>query len=282
MTTIQIIAGVCFFLVCVARPIAFRPLAVAYPMRVSAIVTAVWAVIAVLASLPFMYERLLLTSVPLIVIGLSLLKGVIFWYSAQEAQNIRKESVSSSVFFGPIGVGGAMVINNLFFGEGLSLFQILSILFISIVSLFFFSHGHAKTLTRGAKKSFVFMVLFLVYFLVCDHIVISETNWYFHMVLTTISFSIACFLNRVSREELKISLFNPKAIIAGISFGFGEFVLLLPMVTIIPVSIAGVFGLLSVPVVMLLSARVWKENKWQEQALFGGLIFLVTVPLILF
>lgn len=282
MTFIQIIAGIGFFTICVIRPLAYRPLAVNFPTRISSIVTALWAMIAVIISLPFLWHKLTLTSVPLIVIFLSLLKGVIFWYSAQYAQEIRKESVSSSVFFGPVGVGISMIINNLFFNEGLSLLQALSILFISIISIFFFSHGHAKNLSLKAKKAFFIMIAFLAYFLVCDHIVISETNWYFHMVLTTISFSIVCFLHKVTFEELKITLTNPKSIIAGISFGAGEFILLFPMVIILPVSIAGVFGLLSVPAVMLLSAHVWQENKWQEQAIFGGLIFLATIPLILF
>jgi hypothetical protein len=46
------------------------------------------------------------------------------------------------------------------------------------------------------------------------------------------------------------------------------------MINVIPVSTVTLSITLSVPFVMVLSAFIYKEGKWKEQLIFGGLAYI--------
>ncbi|MFC1659259.1 hypothetical protein ACFL0U_01690 [Pseudomonadota bacterium] len=285
MTTLQILASLGIILFFTLRPFAYRPAAKAFTTKTSAAFTSIWMLIGIIVTLPFFGHMLFYeggTYLNSQFIIYSLLKGWVLWVGIRLSQVINAESVSSSVFSGPIVIGLAVILNVMFFGEILTAIQFISIFLIGLTSLLFFTFGHAKFLSTRAKKYFLISILLGIYCVISDQIVISNTNWYVHTFFVTVSLSLISVFSKLSIEEWKDCFLQKSSIFAGFVFVTGEFYLMSVMVRVIPVSIAALSIRLSIPFIMILSSLFYNEQKWQTQAVFAVLLLLSTVPIILF
>lgn len=215
------------------------------------------------------------------IILLSVFKGIFLWGIISLEQIVLKESVSSASFitFPSLALGSLTL--NFFFGESLSFFHLAMIISIGFLGFIFLMVGHAKELHRNGKLALLGILVLNAYCIISDHVVISKTNWYIHLTVTTLFFFLMSFAIGVSKEEWKQTLTRSEAITAGLVFVVSEFYLIATMVTFLPVSYAVLASQLPLPFIMVLSSFLYGEDKWHEQAIFGGLAFALAIPLIL-
>lgn len=285
MNLLQIITVLIVIFLFTIRPFVYKPCAKSFSTKTSATFTGFWMFMGTLATLPF-FGHLLFNNGEFMfsynIIFYSILKGYALWFGVRLFQTINLESTSSSVFSGPIGTGIAVLLNVILFHEQLTIPQFISIFSIGVVGSLFFIFGHAKSLSKRAKRFFLFSILTTTYCIISDQIVITQTNWYVHVFFTSLSFFLTSILSRASSVEWKNCFCKRESIIAGLTFVCGEFYLMSVMVVILPVSVGSLAVRLSIPFVMIISAILYHETKWQKQALFSILLLLSIIPLILF
>ena len=282
MTTTQIAIGLLITLCGIIKPILYRPCAQYFPARISAVFTSIWLAIFTVAIFPFFGHLLIdklseiFTSVFFVV---SILRGIFLWAAIKYQQVVNKESTSSSTFYTFISLSIASLLNNLFFNEGLSINQILCICGFGILGGIFFIIGDAKRLTTPAKTAFIIAMFCTAFSSVSDHLVNSSLGWYPQLFISSITLLILSLLSGVSQQDLKNIFLNKTNVIAGIFYAFMDFLLVFTSVNIMPVSFVSVFHRSSVPIVMLISAFIYREQNWKNQLIFG--ISAFTLALIL-
>jgi len=284
MTGQQILAGVLISILFTARPFAYRLISRKYSTKTSSLCIGTWLIMAVIFTLPFFYHLLFLPTGGLYfknpVLILSMFKGVSLWFLIKNQQLVNRENISASVFFTPIGTGLGVIANRFFFNERLTQTQFLAILGLSLLGMLFSTTGSAKTLNKKNKIRLVILIIFLAMFMCIDQIVISRTNWYVHIMMSSIAFFLTSFFSHSKMIDWKNALFHRDSIIAGSVYVVGEFYLLSVMIKVIPVSIAILFVRLTIPFVMGISSILYKEGKWHEQLLFGCCALGLCLPLI--
>jgi len=284
MTNLQILFGLVLILCSVLRPLLYKPAAEYFPTYLSALFTSVWLMIGLIVSFPILgylftdNAKEIITS-PYIL--LSILKGICLWLSIKLQQSVNKQSTSSSAFFSFMSLALASLINNLFFNEGLKPFQLICILGFGILGLEFFIYGDAKRLSNKNKIAFILAVIFGASFSIEDHLAIPKIGWYAHLLFSSIFMFLACFLNKITFNDIAIVFKNKTIVIAGIFYTLSEFIIVYCMINILPVSLASMFMRLSIPIVMIISAIRFKEQSIKNQLIFGFISFALALPLIL-
>jgi hypothetical protein len=285
MSPIQIITALFVTFLFALRPFVYRPCATSLSTKTSATFTGLWMFIGVLVTLPF-YKHMLYNNGEFLfsydIIVYSIIKGYVLWFSVRLFQKINMESISSSVLSGPIATGVAVLLNVMVFHEQLTIGQFVSIFSIGVIGSLFFIFGHAKSLSKRAKKFFLISIFLTSYCIVSDQIVITQTNWYVHIFFTSLAFFLTSITSRVSKEEWLNCFRKRKSIVAGLTFACGEFYLMSVLVVILPVSLGSLAVRMAIPFIMITSAIVYHETKWQKQALFSIMLLLSIIPLILF
>ena len=80
-----------------------------------------------------------------------------------------------------------------------------------------------------------------------------------------------------------INMFKNKTMAsAGLIYVVSEFLIIFASINILPVSFVTVFFRLAAPIVMIISAYKYKEQTVRNQLIFGGIAFLLALPLIFF
>lgn len=279
MTSIELLFFFLIFASISARSIAYKILSKHCSSSVFPLMGTIWYLIGIVILYPFYQDLLTLDKILQPVVILSVIKGIVVWIIFDLQQKVTKQSLSSSVFYMPIGLGLAAVIN-IFFKENLSHTAWLSIIALMILGALFFIFGHAKELDKKHKLYFIGMILCFIYFVVSNHIVIYATNWYVHFTIIGLSMFSFLLLKRPKKSDLQ-KTFSPPALIVGLVFLAAEIILTYSTVTIMPASTTSLASSLSVPFVMVISAFIYKEGGWKEQLLFGGLAYIFCIPLLL-
>lgn len=265
---------------------SLKPCANLFPAKSTSVFMGLWFAIGLLVSLPFFGHMLyidgefFLTAIPAWKILLSFGKGAILSIGMFLSQKIRKESLSSAAFYAPIALGIAALTNHFFFGEDMKGIQIAAVVGLGILGATFFLYGHAKKLSKTAKICFGLSILTSLYCITSDQVVISASNWYVHVFLYFLGAFLISLTQIKEANDIKVFFTNKHTLISGFIIVASELFLLSTMVAVIPVSIAVFFMNLSLPVIMLLSAKRWNENRWQEQLAYGLLAFGLAMPLI--
>ena len=115
-----------------------------------------------------------------------------------------------------------------------------------------------------------------------DGVGIKGLNWYMYSIISSgfsLLIAFIILLCEKKYEYLK-ELNSPILIAIGLVFAIGEFVILYSMQNYLPVSIAFLFLRLSAPIVMFVSAYIYKERTPKEQLLFGSLAVLFALPIL--
>lgn len=285
MTSFQLLVGalICFFMV--LRPFFYKPCVQYFPAELSVAFTATWLMLGLAITFPFFSEPLI-EKIPNMFFApyfwISVAKGVLLWWMIKLQQIINKDSTSTSVFFGFIALALSSLCNNLFFHEGLKLFQILCICGFGVLGLSFVIMGDAKRLSAKGKLAFAIIVIFGAFFSVSDHLVIPQIGWYAHLFISSLAMFIACLLHGIGKDDF-INMFKNKTMAsAGLIYVVSEFLIIFASINILPVSFVAMFMRLAAPIVMIISAHKYKEQTIRNQLIFGGIAFLLALPLIFF
>lgn len=208
-------------------------------------------------------------------------KAVLLYFMFIISQKLMKVSLSSRHYVTPLSVGLIAVINS-FFGEVLTLPQWFSALGLCALAAGFFFKGHMADMDRAARVAYFQLVGIAVVLSVIDQVVLRETNWFaLQVVMNIVLLAIALALTGRNMPVLKAAFASRAAALAGITYAATELVKFYQMVDINPVSVIVVVQSLTKPVILMLSALIWRERTLREQMVWGVLALLVALPLFL-
>ena len=283
MTVFQFMIGILILSLGVLKPLLFKPVAEKYVPNFSSLFVGVWIVVAIIFSIPFMYE-VFLNSISLMKLNpwsllAAVLKGGFVWGAVWSMQIINKKSTSSSVFFPFISLSLASITMNLFLDEGLKPIHLMSIVLLGVLGGFYCFLGDARRMSISEKRMFFIAVIFAGGCSVMDHIGISGIGWYPYLVISNITMLLFVIKKGVSKVDFKNIFTQKEVVVAGIFNVCYETLILASMVAIMPVSFVSFFMRLSAPLVMVWSAVKFKEQTIKNQLAFGCLALILALPM---
>ena len=214
-------------------------------------------------------------------LALTVVKGAVLCYLFVISQQLMQVSLSSRHYVTPLAVG-IVVVSNSFFGEVLKPNELFAGLGLCALAVGFFLKGHLSDLDRAGRIAYAKLVLCSAFLTTLDHVITKETNWYVLLAVSyTVMFTVAVAWNFRSRENFKTALLHRAAILAGVLYAATELVKFYQQVTINPVTVVMITQAMTKPVILVLSAVIWKERTVREQLAWGVMAFLITLPLFL-
>jgi hypothetical protein len=281
MTILQILAGIFltslmvvkFYINKIATNLGYTPKQMSF-------VTSVYMITGSLLSLPFLYAPLIapvIANSPNILVPIlgSVLKGVVLYFCIKLIAQVGKVSTSSTSFALTAALPFGGFFNTLIFAEALSESQLLAMSVMGATAIIYFFKGHIKTLTTQNKVAFIALVATAFCNMIIDKFVISNSNWYFHLLISNLTWFLICSPQLLSqaREKIKV-IYKPIIIAQGSVYLITEFsILFLMQSSILGVTITFLFMRLTTPIIMTMSALLWKEGKIRDQATFGLIAF---------
>ncbi|MCK5518951.1 MAG: hypothetical protein KAI61_06010 [Alphaproteobacteria bacterium] len=214
-------------------------------------------------------------------LALSVLKGCLLYLLFVISQELIKESLSSNHYVRPMSIGLIAIVNSTL-GEQLNMGQWFAALGLCVLSAAFFFKGHLSDLSRRGKITYIKLVVLSVFLSSLDHVLTKNSNWFsLLLVSNTVLLFLSLALNRKRIAVLKDALFHKAALLAGFFFMATELVKFYQMVSINPVSVVVTVQAATTPVILVLSAFLWKERTVREQLVWGVLAFIVSLALFL-
>lgn len=212
-------------------------------------------------------------------LALTVLKGALLYLLFVISQELMQASLSSRHYVTPLAVG-LVAITNAFLGEQLATGQWIAALGLCGLSACFFFKGHLSDLDRKGRLAYVKLVGLSVLLSSFDHVLTKGSNWFsLLLVSNVVLLSLALFLNRKNISVLKDALLHKAAAFAGLFYMATELLKFYQQVTINPVTAVITVQAMTKPVILILSALIWKERTVKEQLVWGSLAFIVTLPL---
>lgn len=214
-------------------------------------------------------------------LALTVLKGALLYYLLIISQELMKVSLSSRHYVTPLTVG-LVVMGNSLLGEALTPKELFSSLGLCLLAAGFFFKGHLSELKRQDRIIYFKLVFISAILSSMDHVLTKDTNWFsLLLVSNVVMLAIALVQNRKNVEVLRSAMLQPTAALAGIFYMVTELTKFYQMVEINPVSVIITVQAATKPVILILSALIWKERTVKEQMVWGVLAFLITLPLFL-
>lgn len=212
---------------------------------------------------------------------LCIVKGGLLYILFVISQELMKESLSSRHYVTPLSIGLVAIVNATL-GETLQAGQWFSALGLCALAAAFFFRGHLSDLSRSGKIAYIKLVALSVFLSSLDHVLTKNSNWFsLLLVSNVVLLSVSLVLNRARVAVLKDALFHKYAALAGIFYMLTELVKFYQQVTINPVTVVITAQAATKPVILILSALLWKERTVREQLVWGVLAFIITLPLFL-
>lgn len=244
-----------------------------------------WTLIGLLVTAP-VFGHLLLEALPDLsanawLLALIALKGVLLYLMFVAGQDLAKVSLSTRQYVTPLSIG-LIAIVNAGLGEQLSFEKWLAALGLCALAGAFLLLGHAAELTRQARLTYAKLVALVVATAAIDQAVLSETSWYPLLLGSNlVLIALALGLSVRHKAVLRAATFHPMAIAAGMIYAVTELFKFYQMVDINEVTTVVIAQSLTKPVILLLSAYIWKERTLKEQLVWGVLAFAVSMPMII-
>ncbi len=208
-------------------------------------------------------------------------KGALLYYVFFVSQRLMKVSLSSRHYVTPLAVG-LVSISNFLIGEELQFVQWFSALGLCALSAAFFFKGHLADLDKRSRWDYFLLVALSAPLASLDHFLIKHVNWFSVLLVSNIVLlTLGLLVNRSNKAVLRHAFMNKTAALAGIFYMAAELVKFYQQVTINPVTVVITVQAATKPVILILSAIVWRERTVREQLIWGILAFLVTLPLFL-
>jgi drug/metabolite transporter (DMT)-like permease len=266
-----------FFIIAILKPLIFKVCAVKLDHRTAPIFISSFLLLGTVLTLPFYHTLLATGFVQLLdtppALFFCLLKGIVIWYAIFLGQKLTQHSLSSSRFVLPPALALAAFVN-MFLGEILSTGQWISVLGLSLLGIAFFFKGHLKELTIESKKIYLILIAITVILISTDFYTVSHSNWYVHLFLSNAVLFIFCLIQRKPLAIWRSALLSKEGALAGFSMVVYEFIKFSAMITYVPVTTITSVQAAATPIILALTALIWKERSWQEQLIWGVLTTL--------
>ncbi len=212
-------------------------------------------------------------------VALMILKGGILYLLLVGSQDLMRVSLSSRHYVTPLALG-LMAIVNSFLGENLSGLEWASALGLCGLAAAFLLFGHAAELDSTARRIYARLVLMVVATAAIDQAVLVHVNWFTLLLISNVVLlGLGLALHARNLPLLKTAALHPLAIVAGVVYAATELLKFYQMVDINPVTKIVTVQALTKPVILLLSAWIWKERTVKEQIVWGVLAFIVAAPM---
>lgn len=243
-----------------------------------------WTLIGLAVSAP-VFGHLLTEALPVLsanawLLALIALKGVLLYLMFVSGQGLMKVSLSTRQYVTPLSIG-LIAIVNAGLGERLSPEKWVAALGLCALAAAFLLLGHAAELTRQAKIVYARLVLLVVATAAIDQAVLGQTTWYPLLLGSNLVLvALALGLSVRKTDILRAAALHPMAIAAGLVYAVTELFKFYQMVDINEVTTIVITQSLTKPVILLLSAWIWKERTVREQLIWGVLAFAVSLPMI--
>ncbi len=213
--------------------------------------------------------------------ALAALKGALLCYLFIVSQELMKVSLSSRHYVTPLSLG-LITIGNAAFGESLKRQEWFSSIGLCLLAVAFFLRGHLSDLGPRDRLAYGKLVGISALISIIDHIITKDANWYVLSVTAyAVVFLVAIAWNFRSLENFRAAALTRPAILAGIFYAATELVKAYQQVTINPVTVVVTVQAMTKPVILVLSAWLWKERTVKEQLAWGAAAFVITLPLFL-
>lgn len=215
------------------------------------------------------------------ILGLTILKGGLLCYLFVLSQELMKVSLSSRHYVTPMAVG-IMTVSNSFFGEKLMPHELFAGFALCALAVTFFLKGHLSELDKRGRLAYAKLVLISAGLSTLDQVITKESNWYALLTVSYIVvFVMAVVWNFRTPANFRAAMLTRNAALAGILYAATELVKFYQQVTINPVTVVVITHALTKPVILVPPALIWKERTVKEQLVWGGLAFLIALPLFL-
>lgn len=280
---------VLLFLLTVLHLVTLKICSVKLDHKTAPLFISVWVLLGLVALAPW-YGHLLLEGWqkvwagkdnPYLILGLMAGKGVLLCYLFVVSQELMKVSLSSRHYVTPMAVG-IVTISNGFFGEQLKPHELFSALGLCALAAAFFFRGHLSDLDTAGRRSYAKLVLCSAFLSTLDHVVTQASNWYLLLAVSyAVVLVVGIFWNRNTRENFRAALLHRNAALAGVAYAATELVKFYQQVTINPVTVVMIVQAMTKPVILVLSALIWKERTVKEQLAWGAAAFAIALPLFL-
>jgi len=210
---------------------------------------------------------------------LCVVKAGLLYFLFFISQRLMKESLSSRHYVTPMALGFIAVVN-FFLGERLTAPEWAAATGLCLLATGFFFKGHLSELTKQGRADYLKLVVLSVAIAALDHTLTKDSNWYTLLLVSNAAlFPFALLVNRKNLGVLKSALLHRPAILAGICYAATELVKFYQQVSINPVSVVVMTQAMTKPVILVLSALIWKERTVKEQLIWGVAAFaLVILP----
>lgn len=244
-----------------------------------------WTLIGLLVTAP-VFGHLLPEALPVLslkpwLFALIAVKGALLYVMLVASQDLMKVSLSTRHYVTPLSLG-LIAVTNSFLGEELSLQKWGAALGLCALAAAFLLLGHAAELTRQAKIVYAKLVFLVVATNAIDQAVLVETTWYPLLLgsnLVLLALALGLQIKTRSLAVLRDAAFHPMAIAAGAVYAVTELFKFYQKVDINEVTTIAVVQSLTKPVILLLSAYIWKERTVKEQLVWGALAFVISMPM---
>jgi hypothetical protein len=269
------------FLLSIATLVTLKLCSAKIDHRATPLFISGWILLGLLAVSPF-YGHLLMENLPVFaanpaLLGLCALKGFLMCLLLVTSQELMRESLSSRHYVTPLSVG-LIAVTNYFLGEHLTGQQWISALGLSALSAGFFFKGHLSDLSRNGKIAYAKLVALSVALSAIDQTALKSLNWFSLLLVTNVVLlAWALAINRGRKEVLKDALLHKSAALAGAVYAATEIVKFYQQVSINPVTAVITVQAVTKPVILVLSALVWKERTVKEQLAWGLSAFVLVV-----
>ncbi len=211
---------------------------------------------------------------------LAVAKGGLLYLLFVISQDLMKVSLSSRHYVTPMSAGLIAIFNS-FLGENLKPQEWVACLGLCALSAAFLFKGHLADMERSARISYFKILALAVVIGGLDFVLTRGTNWFSLLLVSNVFLlGLALFVNRQRLDILKTAFTHRAAILAGVFYAATELVRFYQIVTINPVSVVVTVQAMTKPIILALSAVLWKERTLKEQLAWGILAFAVTMPLI--
>ncbi len=236
------------------------------------IFTPLWVLLGTIVAFPF-YGELLLTGLEdlkqyVFILFLCILKGVFMWWGVLKNQNLIEKSLSASSFIFPLSLGLIAIFNS-FLGEDLAVKEWIAVLGLCVIAFSFFMYGHMRELSFHGKGLFIKLVMLTIILAVIDQIILTHTNWFLLLILSNMTMLVTGLVASRCFNIWKAAFLNIGSVLAGGTFAVSEMLKFYLMVSILPMSVVLSAQASTIPIVLVLSALIWGERGWKEQALWG-------------
>lgn len=269
----------------IGKPIVYRPIAKKYNKGFSSTIMALWLMLGIILSVPFQWaginNYIHTLNENRFAIFLSMLKGILIFYSIEYAQLVNKESTSSYMFSRFISLAITAFILNIFFNEHISSISLISIIGLGFLGFIFCYFGDISRLSVKYKKYFITAILIAASAPVVDYLCIKRIGWYPYFVISNLFLLLFIIIRGISWHDIKLTFTVKDARLAGFFIAFYEFAIIRSSIDILPISLISFFTRLAVPIVMIFSAVRYKESTIKKQLFFGIIALIIALPIIL-